>query len=53
MSSFRLSPLFTDGAVLQRGKNIRVFGTGENGVSLRVEICGETAPTLPPSSQKK
>ena len=43
MLRFCLSPLFTDGAVLQRGKNIRVFGTGENGVSLRVEICGETA----------
>ncbi|MBR6185083.1 MAG: sialate O-acetylesterase [Clostridia bacterium] len=38
MPRFQLSSLFTDGAVLCRGKEIRVFGTGENGVTIRAAL---------------
>ena len=38
MPRFQLSSLFTDGAVLCRGKEIRVFGTGENGVSVTAAL---------------
>ncbi len=36
----RVAPIFGDGMVLQRGKNICVFGTGEEGVVVQVELCG-------------
>lgn len=42
MARFQASPLFGDGMVLQRGKNICVFGTGEEGVTVKAELCGFT-----------
>lgn len=40
MSKFQVAPLFTDKMVLQRGKNINVFGTGEDGTNITVTLCG-------------
>ncbi len=40
MSKFQVAPLFTDKMVLQRGKNINVFGTGEDGTNVTVTLCG-------------
>ncbi len=37
---FQVAPLFTDKMVLQRGKNIYVFGTGEDGTEITVTLCG-------------
>lgn len=42
MAEFKASPMFGDGMVLQRGKNICVFGTGKDGVIVRTEFCGFT-----------
>ena len=42
MSRFQAAPIFGDRMVLQRGKNICVFGTGEDGVIVRAELCGFT-----------
>ncbi|MDE6726581.1 MAG: sialate O-acetylesterase [Oscillospiraceae bacterium] len=42
MARFQVSPLFGNEMVLQRGKNICVFGTGEDGVIVRAELCGFT-----------
>lgn len=39
---FQASTMFSDNMVLQRGKNIRVFGTGENGVKITAQLCGFT-----------
>lgn len=39
---FQVSPMFSDNMVLQRGKNIRVFGTGEDGVKITAQLCGFT-----------
>lgn len=39
---FQVSPMFSDNMVLQRGKNIRVFGTGEDGVEITAQLCGFT-----------
>ena len=38
MPRFQLSSLFTDGAVLCRGKEIRIFGAGENGVAIAAAL---------------
>jgi sialate O-acetylesterase len=35
--------LFTDGAVLQRGQNVPVWGTANDGEKVTVEIAGQTA----------
>lgn len=40
MSKFKAAPLFTDNMVLQRGKNINIFGTGEDGTVVTVSFCG-------------
>lgn len=40
MGKFRASPLFSDQMVLQRGKNIVIFGTGENGTEITAALCG-------------
>jgi sialate O-acetylesterase len=37
--------LFTDGAVLQRGQNVPVWGTADDGEKVTVEIAGQTATT--------
>lgn len=39
---FQVSAMFSDDMVLQRGKNIRVFGTGEDGVKITAQLCGFT-----------
>lgn len=39
---FQASQIFTDDMVLQRGTNIRVFGTGEDGVKITAQLCGFT-----------
>lgn len=39
---FQASTMFSDDMVLQRGKNIRVFGTGEDGVEITAQLCGFT-----------
>ena len=39
---FQVSAMFSDNMVLQRGKNIRVFGTGEDGVKITAQLCGFT-----------
>ena len=36
----KLSPLFTDGAVLCRGKEIRIFGQADAGAAVRAELTG-------------
>lgn len=40
MARFEAAPIFTNNMVLQRGKNICVFGTGEDGINLIVDFCG-------------
>ena len=37
--------LFSDGAVLQRGQNIPVWGTANEGEKVTVELAGQTATT--------
>lgn len=39
------NPLFTDGAVLQRGQNVPVWGTANDGEKVTVEFAGQTATT--------
>lgn len=46
MSRFKAAPIFGDNMVLQRGKNICVFGTGEDGVIVRAELCGFTTSCI-------
>ena len=36
------NPLFTEGAVLQRGVNLPVWGTAKAGEKITVEFCGKT-----------
>ncbi len=40
MAKFQTAPLFGDRMVLQRGKNISIFGTGEDGTEVTVMFCG-------------
>ena len=42
---FKIAPIFSDHMVLQRGKNISVFGTGDEGSIVRAEFMGNTAET--------
>lgn len=42
MARFQVAPIFGNEMVLQRGKNICVFGTGEDGAIIRAELCGFT-----------
>ncbi len=39
------NPLFTDGAVLQRGQDVPVWGTAKDGEKVTVEFAGQTATT--------
>ncbi len=43
MGKFKASPLFSDGMVLQRGKNIVIFGTGVDGTEITATLCGSQA----------
>ena len=46
MPRFQLASLFSDGAVLCRRKEIRVFGTGEDGIGLSARLLDEGGKTL-------
>ncbi|MBR0407590.1 MAG: sialate O-acetylesterase [Clostridia bacterium] len=46
MSRFHLASLFSDGAVLCRRKEIRVFGVGEDGAHLSCRLLDEGGNTL-------
>ena len=46
MPKFQLSPLFTDGAVLCRNKEIRLFGTAEDGTALRLTLADAAGAVL-------
>ena len=39
-------PLFTDGAVLQRGVSLPVWGTAKAGEKVTVELCGQSATAV-------
>jgi sialate O-acetylesterase len=41
----KLAPLFGDGAVLQRGQSIRIWGLADAGERVEVEFAGNTATT--------
>ncbi len=43
---FRLAPLFGSGAVLARNKEIRVFGTAEDGTALRASLADASGKVL-------
>lgn len=43
MNKFRVAAVFSNDMVLQRGKNIRVFGSGTDGDKVTVSLCGNTA----------
>lgn len=45
MSNFQVAKVFSDSMVLQRGKNINVFGTGENGTKVVVQFAGNEVST--------
>ena len=45
MAKFKAAAVFSSNMVLQRDKNVRVFGTGKDGESIIVSICGNTAVT--------
>lgn len=40
MGKFQAAPIFSDYMVLQRGKNIFIFGTGEDGTEIIGELAG-------------
>ena len=46
MPRFQLASLFSDGAVLCRRKEIRVFGTGDDGLALSARLLDEGGKTL-------
>lgn len=46
VSEFRIAPIFSDGMVLQRGKNIKIFGTGVDGERVNVCFEGDTASAV-------
>ncbi|MCM1335780.1 MAG: sialate O-acetylesterase [Bacteroides sp.] len=43
MAKFKIAAVFSDRMVLQRGKNVAVFGTGEDGAKVTVEFEGAVA----------
>ena len=45
MAKFKAAAVFSSNMVLQREKNVRVFGTGKNGESVIVSICTNKAVT--------
>lgn len=45
MANFKVAAVFSDRMVLQREKNIAVFGEGENGAEVTVEFEGATVKT--------
>ncbi len=45
MACFNLAAIFTDHMVLQRNKNVKVWGSAYNGTKLKLEICGNIVET--------
>ena len=45
MAEVKPNPLFTDGAVLQRGQNVPVWGTANDGEKVTVELGGQKLDT--------
>ncbi len=45
LAAVKPNPLFTDGAVLQRGQPIPVWGTAKNGEKVSVEFAGQKVDT--------
>ena len=45
MAKFKAAAVFSSNMVIQRDKNVKVFGTGSNGESVIVSFCGNTAVT--------
>lgn len=43
MPDFKIARVFSNDMVLQRGKNINVFGTGIDGTRITVTLCGKRA----------
>lgn len=41
MANFEVAHVFSSDMVLQRGKNINVFGTGTDGTAITVTLCGK------------
>ena len=46
MSAFRTASVFSDRMVLQRNKNINVFGTGAENEIIEIEFDGNTAKSI-------
>ena len=45
MACFNLAAVFTDHMVLQRNKNINIWGSAYNGIEITAELCGNSAKT--------
>ena len=45
-SALKLAPPFTDGAVLQRGRPVPVWGSAEPGKTVIVDFAGASAKTM-------
>ena len=45
MARLKLAAVFSDECVLQREKNIAIFGTGEEGTLVKANLCGKTLET--------
>jgi sialate O-acetylesterase len=46
LSNFKLAAVFSDGMVLQKRKQICIFGYGESGKQVTVSFCGNTASAI-------
>ena len=46
MKGFKVASVFSDRMVLQRNKNINVFGTGDENTVVTVEFDGNTAKSV-------
>ena len=47
MARLKLAAIFSDECVLQREKNIAIFGTGEEGTLVKANLCGKTQSACP------
>lgn len=53
MASFNFASVFTDHMVLQRNKNISIWGCAYTGVKITAELCGRTASAMSESGKWK
>lgn len=51
MAIFKIAAVFSDNMVLQRNKNIALWGQGEDGKTVSVSLCGNTV-TVPVEGEK-